>query len=49
MWKPSVPIAISLALALLAADITAWRIVSRLFDRERLITGHRRTDAPVRD
>ena len=37
--KPSVPIAIGLALALLAADIAAWRIVSRLFDSERLVTG----------
>jgi ABC-type Na+ efflux pump permease subunit len=37
--KPSVPLAIGLALALLAADIAAWRIVSRLFDRERLVTG----------
>lgn len=37
--KPSVPLAIGLALALLAADIAAWRIVSRLFDRERLATG----------
>jgi ABC-2 type transport system permease protein len=46
--KPSVPIAIGLALALLAADIAAWRIVSRLFDRERLVTGHRPTDASVR-
>jgi ABC-2 type transport system permease protein len=36
---PSVPLAIGLALALLAADIVAWRIVSQLFDRERLITG----------
>lgn len=39
--KPSVPIAIGLALALLAADITAWRVVSHLFDRERLVTGQR--------
>ena len=46
--KPSVPIAIGLALALLAADIAAWRVVSHLFDRERLITGHRRTDASTR-
>jgi hypothetical protein len=30
---------VGLALALLAADITVWRIVSRLFDRERLVTG----------
>ena len=43
--KPSVPIAIAFALALLAADIAAWRVVSRLFDRERLVTGHRRTSA----
>jgi len=40
--KPSVPIAIAFALALLAADIAAWRVVSRLFDRERLVTGHQR-------
>ena len=49
LLTPSVPLAIGLALALLAADIGAWRIVSRLFDRERLVTGHRRTDASVRD
>jgi ABC-type transport system involved in multi-copper enzyme maturation permease subunit len=36
---PSVPLAIGLALALLAADIVAWRVVSQLFDRERLLTG----------
>lgn len=47
--KPSVPIAIGLALALLAVDTAAWRIVSRLFDRERLVTGHRRTDASAHD
>ncbi len=46
--KPSVPLAIGLAFALLVADVIAWRIVSRLFDRERLVTGHRRTDASVR-
>ena len=38
---PSVPLAIGLALALLVADVAAWRVVSRLFDRERLITGSR--------
>jgi ABC-type transport system involved in multi-copper enzyme maturation permease subunit len=38
---PSVPLAIGLALALLVADVVAWRVVSQLFDRERLITGHR--------
>jgi hypothetical protein len=36
---PSVPLAIGLALALLAADVVAWQVVSRLFDRERLVTG----------
>jgi ABC-type transport system involved in multi-copper enzyme maturation permease subunit len=35
------PLAIGLALALLAADVAAWRVVSRLFDRERLVTGQR--------
>jgi ABC-type Na+ efflux pump permease subunit len=39
--KPSVTLAVGLALALLAADVVAWRVVSRLFDRERLITGGR--------
>jgi ABC-2 type transport system permease protein len=37
--KPSVPLAVGLALALLVVDITAARVVSRLFDRERLIAG----------
>jgi ABC-2 type transport system permease protein len=36
---PTVPLAIGLALALLVIDIAGWRIVSRMFDRERLITG----------
>jgi ABC-2 type transport system permease protein len=36
---PSVPLAIGLALALLVVDIAAWAVVSRMFDRERLITG----------
>jgi ABC-type Na+ efflux pump permease subunit len=36
---PSVPLAVGLALALLVIDVVAWRIVSRMFDRERLITG----------
>src|SRR5262245_12406325 len=38
---PSVPLVIGLALALLAADIAAWRVVSQLFDSERLLTGPR--------
>jgi ABC-2 type transport system permease protein len=37
---PSVPLAVGLALGLVAIDVAGWRIVSRLFDRERLITGH---------
>lgn len=42
---PSVPLAVGLALALLAIDIAAWRVVSRLFDPERLIGEHRRISA----
>jgi ABC-type Na+ efflux pump permease subunit len=38
---PTVPLAIGLALGLLVADSAAWRVVSRLFDRERLVTGRR--------
>ena len=37
--KPSVPLAVGLALALLAIDLAAWRVVAGLFDRERLLTG----------
>ena len=46
--KPSVPLAIVFGLALLAIDIVAWRIVTRLFDSERLITGRHptRTGSP---
>jgi ABC-type Na+ efflux pump permease subunit len=36
---PSVPLAVGCALGLLAIDLIAWRVVSTLFDRERLITG----------
>lgn len=43
--RASVPLAIGLALALLAADTVAWRVVSRLFDRERLIAGRRHRPA----
>ncbi len=39
--QPSVSLAVALALALLAADTIAFRVVSRLFDRERLLTGRR--------
>jgi ABC-type Na+ efflux pump permease subunit len=45
---PSVSIAVGCALALLAADLVAWRVVSRLFDRERLITGHSAPDTTPR-
>jgi ABC-type Na+ efflux pump permease subunit len=38
---PSVVLAVGLALALLAVDAVAWRVVSWLFDRERLVTGVR--------
>lgn len=43
---PSVRLAIGLALALLVADIAAWRVVSRLFDSERLLTGSRSRRRP---
>lgn len=47
--KPSVPLAVGLALTLLVVDIAAGRIVSRLFDRERLIAGHTSSAAqPIR-
>lgn len=36
---PTIPIAVGLALALLALDVAGWWIVSRLFDTERLVTG----------
>ena len=45
---PSVPLAVGLALVLLVVDIVAWRIVSWLFDRERLITGTRSARASGR-
>ena len=38
---PSVALAVGIACALLAVDVVAWRFVSYLFDRERLITGRR--------
>jgi ABC-2 type transport system permease protein len=36
---PSVPLVTALALVLLVVDIGAWKVVSQMFDRERLITG----------
>lgn len=38
---PSVPLVVGLAIALVAIDIVAWRVVSQLFDSERLLTGRR--------
>jgi ABC-2 type transporter len=37
--KPSVPLAVGLALALVTIDLAAWRAVSKLFNPERLVTG----------
>jgi ABC-type transport system involved in multi-copper enzyme maturation permease subunit len=39
VFTPSVTLAVVFALVLLAADVVLWRVVSALFDRERLITG----------
>jgi ABC-type Na+ efflux pump permease subunit len=38
---PSVALAVGIAVGLLVLDVAAWRVVSRLFDRERLVTGTR--------
>jgi ABC-2 type transport system permease protein len=38
---PSARLAVALAVALLVIDIRAWRFVSKLLDRERLVTGTR--------
>lgn len=37
--EATVPLAVGLALGLLAVDLVAWRLVAGMFDRERLITG----------
>ena len=39
--KPSTGVAIALAAALLAIDVSGWRLVATMFDRERLIAGRR--------
>ncbi len=44
---PSVPLAVGCALGLLAIDLLAWRTVSRLFDPERLVTGHSAPPTPA--
>jgi ABC-2 type transport system permease protein len=41
VFTPSLTLAVIFALVLLAADVLLWRIVSAMFDRERLITGAR--------
>ena len=37
--KPSIPLAVGLGLVLLAVDVGAWRVLARIFNRERLIAG----------
>lgn len=39
--QPTLSLAVGLAAALLLIDVLGWRIVSLLFDRERLVTGTR--------
>jgi ABC-type Na+ efflux pump permease subunit len=39
IFKPTATVAVVLALALAVIDVGAWRVVSKMFDRERLITG----------
>ena len=39
VFKPTATVAIVIAVALAIIDVGAWRIVSKMFDRERLITG----------
>jgi ABC-2 type transport system permease protein len=41
VFTPSLTLAVLFALVLLAADVLLWRVVSAMFDRERLITGAR--------
>jgi ABC-2 type transport system permease protein len=39
VFKPTATTAVIIAVVLAAVDVVAWRIVSSMFDRERLITG----------
>ena len=39
VFQPTATVAVVIALALAVIDVAAWRIVSRMFDRELLITG----------
>jgi ABC-2 type transport system permease protein len=44
--KPTILVALIIALSLVVIDIASWRIVSRMFNRERLLTGFKgNTDA----
>ena len=45
---PSVALAIGLALLLLVVDVAGWRVVSRMFDPERLIAGTTPTRSDAR-
>jgi ABC-type Na+ efflux pump permease subunit len=47
VFTPSVTLAVVFALVLLVADVILFRIVSALFDRERLITGARAQLGPL--
>lgn len=38
---PSPPLAVGIAVAVFVADVVGWRVVSPMFDRERLVTGSR--------
>jgi ABC-type Na+ efflux pump permease subunit len=46
VFAPSITLAVAFALVLLVADVVLWRVVSAMFDRERLITGARAQRAP---
>ncbi len=46
VFTPSFGISVGFALGLLVADVVMWRIVSAMFDRERLITGARARGSP---
>jgi ABC-type transport system involved in multi-copper enzyme maturation permease subunit len=41
--QPTLALAVALGVGLLAIDSLAWRVVSAMFDRERLITGAKRS------
>ena len=41
--SPSVTLALEVAAVLVVFDLLAWRVVSRMFDRERLLTRYGKT------